>query len=93
MTKLFHVMLSAIHILLLLFYKYFNDIEELDKQRRKDFKEYEMEKEFNRTQELKKMDKEHREEAKKKYEEEKKEHKKHEKVRRRFINSDVNVMK
>ena len=39
-----------------------------------------MEKEFNRTRELKKLDQQHREEAEKKYEEEKKEHKQHEKV-------------
>ncbi|KAF0290683.1 Nucleobindin-2 [Amphibalanus amphitrite] len=57
-----------------------HDLEELDRKRHEEFKKYEMEKEFNRTRELKKMDKQHREEAEKKHEEEVKTHKQHEKV-------------
>ncbi|XP_076046210.1 uncharacterized protein LOC143028263 [Oratosquilla oratoria] len=53
------------------------DLEEVDKQRREEFKKYEMEKEYERQQELQEMDEEHRKTAEMKHEEEVKKHKDH----------------
>ena len=57
------------------------DLEELDRQRREDFKKYEMEKEFKYQEELKTLDEEHKKEAMKKHEEEQQKKKEHPKVR------------
>ena len=57
------------------------DLEELDRQRREDFKKYEMEKEFKYQEELQTLDEEHKKEAVKKHEEELKKKKEHPKVR------------
>ena len=43
------------------------DLEKVDQQRREEFKKYEMEKEFQRQQELAGMDEKHRKEAEKKH--------------------------
>lgn len=56
------------------------DLEKVDKQRRTDFKTYEMEKEFERQQELNAMDEEHRKQAEAKYNEEIKHHAQHPKL-------------
>ncbi|XP_070000048.1 nucleobindin-2 [Penaeus vannamei] len=56
------------------------DLEKVDQQRREEFKKYEMEKEFERKQELAGMDDEHRKQAEEKHNEEIKKHGEHEKL-------------
>ncbi|XP_063585450.1 nucleobindin-2-like [Penaeus indicus] len=56
------------------------DLEKVDQQRREEFKKYEMEKEFERKQELAGMDDEHRKQAEDKHNEEMKKHGDHEKL-------------
>ncbi|XP_037778741.1 nucleobindin-2-like isoform X4 [Penaeus monodon] len=56
------------------------DLEKVDQQRREEFKKYEMEKEFERKQELAGMDDEHRKQAEEKHNEEVKKHGEHEKL-------------
>nr|XP_045584893.1 nucleobindin-2-like isoform X3 [Procambarus clarkii] len=56
------------------------DLEKVDEQRRTEFKKYEMEKEFERQQELGQMDEEHRKQAELKHEEEIKKHGQHTKL-------------
>ncbi|KAK8731806.1 hypothetical protein OTU49_007271 [Cherax quadricarinatus] len=56
------------------------DLEKVDEQRRTEFKNYEMEKEFERQQELAKMDEEHRKKAEAEHEEEIKKHGRHSKL-------------
>ncbi|XP_047487848.1 nucleobindin-2-like isoform X2 [Penaeus chinensis] len=56
------------------------DLEKVDQQRREEFKKYEMEKEFERKQELEGMDDEHRKQAEEKHTEEMKKHGEHEKL-------------
>ncbi|XP_043232121.1 nucleobindin-2-like isoform X4 [Amphibalanus amphitrite] len=63
-----------------LIHKTTKDLEELDRQRREDFKRYEMEKEFKYQEQLKTLDEEHKKEAVKKHEEELKKKKEHPKV-------------
>ncbi|XP_043232068.1 nucleobindin-2-like isoform X1 [Amphibalanus amphitrite] len=60
-----------------LIHKTTKDLEELDRQRREDFKRYEMEKEFKYQEQLKTLDEEHKKEAVKKHEEELKKKKEH----------------
>lgn len=57
-----------------------NDIEELSKKRKEEFKKYEMEKEHNYRESLKKLNETERKEAEKKHEEIIKKHKDHPKV-------------
>ncbi|XP_041471589.1 nucleobindin-2-like isoform X3 [Lytechinus variegatus] len=56
------------------------DLEENDRERRKEFKRYEMEKELKRRNEMKMMNEEERAEARRKYEEERKQMKQHAKL-------------
>lgn len=56
------------------------DLEKVDQERKKEFQTYEMEKEFERKQELNAMDEEHKKAAEKKHEEEIKTHKDHPKL-------------
>jgi hypothetical protein len=56
------------------------DLEEIDKRRRKEFKEYEMEKEFEKQEHLKELPDDKRKEEEKKLEELKKKHAQHPKV-------------
>merc|ERR1739842_115085 len=56
------------------------DLEKVDKQRKQEFNTYEMEKEYERQQELNAMDEEHKKEAEKKHEEEVKKHAEHPKL-------------
>ncbi|GAB6028605.1 Nucleobindin-1 [Chamberlinius hualienensis] len=56
------------------------DLEESNRQRRKEFKEYEMEKEWERRDKLKQMDEEHRKQAEKEFDEQQKKQKDHPKV-------------
>ena len=57
-----------------------NDLDEIDKKRRGEFKEYEMAKEHERQEELKKLNEEERKKAEQQYEELEKKHKDHPKV-------------
>lgn len=57
-----------------------NDLEELDKKRREEFKQYEMEKEFQYQESLKNMTTEQKAEAVKKHDELTKKHKEHPRV-------------
>lgn len=57
-----------------------HDLEMLDKKRQHDFKEYEMEKEFEYQQKLKELPEETRKEEETKHEELKTKHKQHEKI-------------
>lgn len=52
----------------------------MDLERKKEFKKYEMEKEYNRQQELQQLDESHRKEAEAKHQIEIKQHKQHEKL-------------
>ena len=56
------------------------DLAEADKKRREEFKEYEMQKEFEKQEQLKALDEEHRKEMEKQIEEKEKKHKEHEPV-------------
>ena len=56
------------------------DLAEADRQRRAEFKEYEMQKEFEREAQLNEMDKEHREKYEHDLKEQQEKHKNHEKV-------------
>lgn len=56
------------------------DLEKVDQERRGEFKQYEMEKEFARQQEMLGMDETHRKEAEEKHQQEVKQHKQHEKL-------------
>ena len=56
------------------------DLEELDKQRRDEFKEYEMEKKFEEEEKLKQMSTDEREKEKHRIEELKKKHAEHPKI-------------
>ncbi|KAF6201640.1 hypothetical protein GE061_004033, partial [Apolygus lucorum] len=56
------------------------DLEEVDESRRKEFKEYEMQKEFEKEQKMKEMDEEHKKEYLKELEEEKKKAQHHDPV-------------
>lgn len=56
------------------------DLDELDKKRRGEFKEYEMMKEHERQEQLKKLNEEERKKAEEEYEEMKKKHQDHPKV-------------
>uniref|UniRef100_A0A0A9YK70 Nucleobindin-1 n=1 Tax=Lygus hesperus TaxID=30085 RepID=A0A0A9YK70_LYGHE len=57
------------------------DLEEVDESRRKEFKEYEMQKEFEKEQKMKEMDEEHKKQYLKELEEEKKAAQHHDPVR------------
>ncbi|GFR60888.1 nucleobindin-2 [Elysia marginata] len=57
-----------------------SDLEELDKQRKEEFKDYEMEKKFEEEEKLKQMKEDEREEEKKRLEELKKKHADHPKI-------------
>ena len=57
-----------------------SDLDELDKKRRGDFKDYEMQKEHEKREELKKLDEEERKKKEREYEEMEKKHKQHPKV-------------
>lgn len=57
-----------------------NDLDEIDKKRRNEFKTYEMEKEHERREELKNLDEEHRKAREEEYERMKKRHQDHPKV-------------
>ena len=52
----------------------------MDQERKKEFKNYEIEKEYSRQEELRHMDESHRKEAEEKYQQETKQHKQHEKL-------------
>jgi len=56
------------------------DLEDIDEKRRGEFKNYELEKEHLRRQELEKMDEKHRAEAEKKFDDMKKKHADHPKL-------------
>ncbi|KAG0718055.1 Nucleobindin-2 [Chionoecetes opilio] len=56
------------------------DLEKVDQERKKDFKKYEIEKEFDRQQELQEMDDSHRKEAEDKHQQGVKHHKQHDKL-------------
>ncbi|CAL4121295.1 unnamed protein product, partial [Meganyctiphanes norvegica] len=56
------------------------DLEKVDKQRKQEFTTYEMEKEFERQQELNALDEEHKKQEEQKHEEEMKKHKEHPKL-------------
>lgn len=56
------------------------DLEKVDNERKKEFKKYEMEKEYSRQQELQQLDDSHRKEAEEKHRLEIKQHKQHEKL-------------
>ena len=60
------------------------DLEEADRQRREEFKEYEMQKEYEKNQQLNLLDENHKEEFEHKIEEQEKKHKKHPSVS--FVN-------
>ena len=55
-------------------------MEEVDRQRREEFKKYEMEKEYQYNQSLQNMDDEHKKQAQLKHEEDKKKHADHGKI-------------
>lgn len=57
-----------------------NDLEELDKKRREEFKQYEMEKEFQYQESLKNMTTDQKAEAVKKHDEQVKKHREHPRV-------------
>ncbi|XP_053383697.1 nucleobindin-1-like [Mercenaria mercenaria] len=57
-----------------------NDLDEIDKKRRGEFKTYEMEKEHQRREELKNLDEEHRKAKEEEYENMKKRHEEHPKI-------------
>lgn len=57
-----------------------NDLDELDKKRREEFKEYEMQKEHERQEELKKLPEEEKKKAEETYEEQQKKHREHPKL-------------
>lgn len=57
------------------------DLEEVDEKRRKDFKEYEMEKEFEYQEKLKNLSEDERQQTEQKHEELQKKHKEHEKLK------------
>lgn len=57
-----------------------NDLDELDKKRREEFKEYEMQKEHERQEELKKLPEEEKKKAEEKFDEQQKKHKDHPKL-------------
>lgn len=61
-------------------FKATKDLEENDRERRKEFKRYEMEKELKRRSEMRRMNEEERAEAKENYEKERKEMKQHAKL-------------
>ncbi|XP_026477023.1 nucleobindin-2-like isoform X1 [Ctenocephalides felis] len=54
------------------------DLAEADKKRRQEFKEYEMQKEFEKQEKLKSLDEEHRKEYEKELKDQEEKHKKHE---------------
>ncbi|XP_014252317.1 nucleobindin-2 isoform X2 [Cimex lectularius] len=56
------------------------DLDEADRLRKENFKEYELQKEFEKEQKLKTMDEKHKEEYLKEIEEQKKKHKQHEPI-------------
>ena len=57
-----------------------HDLEDIDEKRRKEFKNYELEKEHLRRKELEQMDEDKRAEAEKNYDEMKKKHAEHPKL-------------
>jgi len=56
------------------------DLQDIDEKRKKEFKNYELEKEHLRRKELERMDEKHRAEAEKKFDEQKKKHADHPKL-------------
>ncbi|XP_045123394.1 nucleobindin-2-like isoform X3 [Portunus trituberculatus] len=56
------------------------DLEKVDQERKKEFKKYEMEKEYLRQEEMQSMDDSHRKEVEEKHQQEIKQHKQHEKL-------------
>ncbi|XP_063869359.1 nucleobindin-2-like isoform X2 [Scylla paramamosain] len=56
------------------------DLEKVDQERKKEFKKYELEKEYMRQEELQHLDETHRKEAEEKHQQEMKQHKQHEKL-------------
>lgn len=57
-----------------------NDLEEIDKLRKEEFKEHEIEKEYERRKKLQEMDAEHRRKAEEEYKQQLEQHQKHEKI-------------
>ncbi|XP_064634210.1 nucleobindin-2-like isoform X4 [Lineus longissimus] len=56
------------------------DLEDIDKKRREEFKQYELQKEHERREKLSKMDAEHKKKAEEEYVDQKKKHKEHPKL-------------
>lgn len=63
-----------------IFFKATKDLDELDKQRREEFKNYELEKEHERREHLKELPEDERKKEEQKYDELKKKHKDHPKL-------------
>ena len=68
------------HVFLMFISQATSDLDELDKKRRGEFKEYEMQKEHERQAELKRLNEEERKKKEQEYEEMQKKHKQHPKV-------------